>query len=381
MTEQPLNSAFNTPDVAALNALNVGQEPDLVALMVTYYQSKRPSWSPNAAHIETMLFEAFSLALSGEIVAVNNIAYQVVQQLMAYEGVYADEGARAGTRVKFTVTPSLNPVTIPAGTRLRLTLDDTVGEAVDLLTEEPVTIYPETTVGYASAAAEFVGGSANGTPAGVLLTIIDNLPLVETAALYAPLLGGRDPETEADFAARAEAARASLASTLVRPENFQNYATRDPAVGRATVLDRYDPDQPSVVSTGHVTVAVMDSTGEPLTSEQQVTLGNSIRERSLASLAIHVLSPTYTTVNVNATIRTRPGYDPTAVTADAQDKIKEFLNPLTWDWSDTISANRLVGLLTNVPGVAEVVTVPDTIQLNNPAPVPRPGTIIVTTAS
>ena len=127
MTEQPLNSAFNTPDIAALNALNVGQEPDLVSLMVTYYQSKRPSWSPNAGHIETMLFEAFALALSGEIVAVNNIAYQVVQQLMAYEGVYADEGARAGTRVKFTVTPSLNPVTIPAWTRLRLTLDESQG--------------------------------------------------------------------------------------------------------------------------------------------------------------------------------------------------------------------------------------------------------------
>lgn len=372
--------AFNTPDIAAMQAVSTGQEIDLVNLMVTFYQSRRPSWSPNTGHVEVGLFESFALAMSGEIVAVNNVAYAIVQQLMAYEGVYADNGSRAAARIKFTVTPSLNAVTVPAGTRLRLTLDDSVGDAMDLITEEPVTIYGDggNTVGYASAVSEYVGGGANGTPEGTQLDVIDNLPLVETAELYTPILGGRDPETEQQFAARAEAARAALATTVVRPENFENFAIRDPAVGRATVLDRYNPAEPGGISTGHVTVVVMDDGGQPLTTTQMSAILNSIRDRSLSSLETHVISPTYTTVDMTVTIRVRPGYSSDLVTAQAASALTTWLDPLTWQWDTSITPFMIVGLLTTVPGVAEVVSTPATISLAAPAPVPIPGAIIVT---
>lgn len=373
--------AYNIPEIAAMNAVSTGTEIDLVNLMVTYYQSKRPGWTPNAAHIEVAMFETFALALNGEIVTLNNVAYTMVQQLMSFEGIYADNGARAAARVKFTVTPSLQPVTIPVGTRLRLALDDSVGESVDLITEEPVTVYPDggNTTGYASAVAEYVGGGANGTPTGSPLEIIDTLPLVETAELYSPVLGGRDPETEQQFAARAEQAKAAFANTLVRPENFANFAQRDPAVGRAFVLDRYNPAAPGFVATGHVTVVAMDSNGQPLTSEQLTALQNAIITQALSSLAIHAISPTYTTVNMAVTIRVRDGYDPDLVGAAAQDAIERWLSPLTWDWSNRITANMIVGLLSNVVGVAEIVSTPTEIVLADPAPVPVPGTITITT--
>ena len=378
MSEVPDN-AFNTPDIAAMNAVSTGQEVDLVNLMVTFYQSRRPGWTPNTAHVEVALFEAFAMALTGEVVAVNNMAYEIVQQLMAYEGAYADNGARAATRVMFTVTPSLNPVVVPSGTRLRLSLDDSVGEAVDFITEEPVTIYGDggNTIGFASAVAEFVGRGANGTPPGTQLGIVDNLPLVESAILYTPILGGRDPETEQQFAARAEAARSALATTIVRPENFENYATRDPSVGRAYVLDRYNPAQPSTISTGHVTVVVMDDSGQPLTEDQRASILADIRARSLASLSIHVISPTYTTVNMTVDVRVRNGYDPDVVTAAATDALTGWLNPMSWDWSPTITPFMIVGLLTNVPGISEIVNFPDNIVLAQPAPVPIPGSITV----
>lgn len=380
MSEQPGDS-FNVPDIAAMNAISTGSEVDLVNLMVTYYQSKRPNWTPTPAHVEVMLFEAFALALSGEIVTVNQVAYQIVQQLMSYEGVTPDDGARAAARVEFHITPSLNPVTIPAGTRLRLTLDHSVGESVDLLTEEALTIYGDggNTIGYATVAAEFVGGGANGTAAGVHLDIIDNLPLVESAQLYTPVLGGRDPETERGFAARAEQARAAFANTLVRPENFVNFAARDPAVARAHVLDRYNPALPTATSTGHMTVVTMDAQGQPLTTDQLTTLKNSIKERALASLAIHTISPTYTTVNMSVTVRVTTGYQHDLVGAACQDALENWLSPLTWDWSPKITPYMIVGILTNVPGVAEVVSVPAEIALATPAPVPVAGAITVTT--
>lgn len=380
MSVQPEDS-FNVPDIAAMNAVSTGSEVDLVNLMVTYYQSKRPNWTPTPANVEVMLFEAFALALSGEIVTVNQVAYRIVQQLMSYEGVTPDNGARAAARIEFHITPSLNPVTIPTGTRLRLTLDDSVGEAVDLLTEETLTVYGDAgnTIGYATAAAEFVGGGANGTAAGVHLDIIDNLPLVESARLYTPVLGGRDPETEVGFAARAELARAAFANTLVRPENFVNFAARDPAVGRAHVLERYNPALPSALSTGHLTVVTMDSRGQPLTSTQLTALRNSIKERAMTSMAIHTISPTYTTVNLSVTVRVTPGYQHDLVGAAAQDALENWLSPLTWDWSPKITPYMIVGILSNVPGVAEVVTVPPDILLATPAPVPLAGAITVTT--
>lgn len=380
MSEQP-TGAFNVPEIAAMNAVSTGSEVDLVNLMVSYYQSKRPSWTPNPANIEVLLFETFAMALTGEIAAVNNVPYQIVQLLMSYEGVDPDNGARAAARIEFEITPSLLPVVIPKGTRLRLTLDHTVGESVDLLTEEPVTIYGDNgnVIGYASAAAESVGGGANGTPTGTHLDIIDNLPLVNSARLYTPVLGGRDPETEMDFAGRAEQARAAFANTLVRPENYTNFAVRDPAVGRSHVLDRYDPNLPGAISTGHVTVVTMDATGQPLTADQLTALANAIRERNLNSLAVHVISPTYTSVDMNVTVRVRTGYTPDLVSAAVQDALENWLNPLTWDWSDEITAYMIVGLLSTVPGVAEIVSVPASIPLATPAPVPVPGAITVTT--
>lgn len=378
MTTQP-GEAFNTPDIAAMHAISTGQEIDLVNLMVTFYQARRPSWNPNTAHVEVGLFESFAMALSGEIVAVNNVAYAIVEQLMAYEGVYVDNGARAAARIKFNVTPSLNAVTIPAGTRIRLTLDDSVGDATDFLTEEPVTIYGDggNTVGYASAVAEYVGGGANGTPVGTQLGLVDNLPLVETAELFTPVLGGRDPETAQQFATRAEAARAALATTIVGPENFENFAVRDPAVGRATVLDRYNPAEPGTTSTGHVTVVVMDAGGQPLTTAQMTAILNNVQDRALSSLQIHVISPTYTTVNMNVDIRVRAGYSADLVTTQAATALTNWLDPLTWEWDATITPFMIVGLLTNVPGVAEVVNTPATITLATPAPVPLPGAITV----
>lgn len=368
------------PEIASMNASQTGDQNDLVDLMVTYYQTLRPNWTPNAGHLETQLFETFALALTGEIVAVNNVPYAIAQQLMAYEGVFADDGTKAAARVQFTTTPSLNPITVPAGTRLRLTLDASVGEHVDLITEEPVTIYPDqgNTTGYASAVAEYPGGNANGIPAGTRLDIIDSMPLVETATLFTDLTGGRDPEDQEDFARRAEQARMSLSGTLGNPENFEAYAQRDPAVGRAHVLDRYDPLNPTATATGHVTIITMDHTGQPLTDAQMATLLTDLKDHALASLEIHVLPPTYTTVDLTVTIRARPGYDHDVVAQAATAAIRQYFSPLTWDWSPTVSAYMLVGVLSAVHGVSEVLNVPEAIPLAGSAPVPVPGTITVT---
>lgn len=382
MTSNYPEPVYETPDIAAMNIVQSGNEADLVQMMTTFYQRKRPSWSPHPGNIETMIFEVLASVITGEIAAVNNLAYEVVRQMLAHEGIVYDEGAFASTRVQFEVQTSLNPVEIPAGTRLRLSLAASLGETVDLITEEPITIYPDggNTIGYASAVAEYVGSSANGTPAGTPLSLVDGVPLVKSVTLFTPILGGRDPETDEQFAARAEQARAAFNGTLGRPESFEAFALRDPAVGRAHVLDRYDPAAPTTTATGHVTVVVADSVGQPLTDQAMSGLRSEIMENSLASLDIHVLAPTYTTVNIDVTVRVQPGYDPDVVSSTVTQALENWLSPTTWNWATQITPYMVVGLVDPIPGVSEVITVPQTITLTGDAPLPLAGVVNVTAA-
>lgn len=379
MSEYYPEDSYQTPEIAAMNAVDVGTEPELVSLMTRFLQARRPSWTPNTGNIEVMLFEAFAIALNAEMLAIRNLPYELVRQLLSYDGVIPDDGAVASTRVEFRVLPSLDAQVIPAGTRLRLTLDESVGESVDLLTEEPVTIYPDggNNVGYASAVGEFMGSAANGTPAGTPLEVIDNLPMVDGVYLYTPVLGGRDPETEEQYAARAEQARSAKTTSLARVENFENYAAGSPLVGRAHVLDLYDPAIPGVVAPGHITLVVTDPSGSPLTESNAAALEEDIADMALASLNIHVIAPTYTTVDMAITVRVASGYDPEVVSAGVEEAIRAWLTPERWDWAPAITPYMVVGRVDPIPGVAEVIAVPATINLPGAAPLAQAGVITV----
>jgi uncharacterized phage protein gp47/JayE len=373
---------YETPDIAAMNIIETGNEADLVQMMITYYQRKRPSWTPHPGNVEVMIFETLASVITGEIAAVRQVAFEVVRQLLAHEGIVYDEGAYASARVRFETQTSLQPVEIPRGTRLRVTLAASLGETADLVLEEPVTIYPEggNNVGYGSAVATFVGSAANGIPAGTPLSMVDNVALVQSVTLFTPILGGRDPETDETFAARAEQARAAFNGTLGRPESFEAYALRDPAVGRAHVLDRFDPANPTATSTGHVAVVVTDAVGQPLTDQAMSALRSDIMENALASLNIHVLVPSYTTVDMAVTLRVHPGYDPDLVASTVTQALENWLSPVTWNWAKQITPYMIVGLVDPIPGVAEVITVPATITLPGSAPLPVAGVISVTAA-
>ncbi|MGC8170035.1 hypothetical protein, partial [Salmonella enterica] len=71
-----------------------------------------------------------------------------------------------------------------------------------------------------------------------------NLPFLEHVQLDTPTAGGRDVESDAAFQARASAMLGRLVSTLVLPDHFQQAAVELPEVGRARVIDVYDPTDP-----------------------------------------------------------------------------------------------------------------------------------------
>ena len=52
-------------------------------------------------------------------------------------------------------------------------------------------------------------------------------------------------------------------------------------------------------------------------------------------------------------------------------------SPATWEWWPEITPYDVVAAIDDVPGVARVITVPQTITLGGAAPLPKLGTVTV----
>lgn len=373
MAERP-----DVPDYQFLNLMKFGTEPDFVAAAVTRMAAAIPEWVPREGNTELVLLESLALMLGPEIMALRMVEYSMTERLLGLYGVVREPGLPATARASFTVSASSPIQTIPAGTILRFHVDGT-GETVDLRTVEELRILvSDGRTRDVAVEATDTGTTGNGTPAGTILEVVGTLPFVDSVTLSTALSGGTAPEDDPTFMSRASALLARQVSTLVLPEHFQYAALSRPEVGRAKVLDLYNPAAPTVSSPGHVSVAVADTSGAALSAEARTAIEGFLEERSLASLSIHAISPDYTTVNLAVSVRAAFGADPVLVKAAVEDSLRSWLSPATWDWSTSVGQFAIVSRVAAVSGVAEVLSVPATINLPGAAPLPLPGTITAT---
>jgi uncharacterized phage protein gp47/JayE len=373
-----MTEAFDVPELETLRLMQSGTEVDLVDAAVTHIQSVMPEWVPRGGNTEVVLLEALAIMLGPEILSLQLVGPRVTEQLVGLMGTVRSEGTEARGRVEFTVTNS-NPVqVIPAGTRLRLALDTSI-ETVDLFTTEDLSIITsETLLGQVDVIADGIGSLPNGSPSGAPLSVVDNLPFIESAALATALLGGMDEEDDDVFNGRAAATLARQTSTLIHPEQFQYAALSRVGIGRALTLDNFDPALPEATTYGHVTVAVAGLDGLAVSSTIMTETRNDLAEQALASLSIHVIAPTYTTVNIAVTVKAAPGWTADDVEASVTAALEAWIDPLVWAWDDAATQFEIVTVVGNAPGVREVTAAPATIELAGVAPLPTLGTVTVT---
>lgn len=376
MTETPVD----VPEYKNLQLLDYGTEQDLVDAALAYTQQALPEWRQRTGNTEVVLIQALALMLGPEVMAIQMLPAQILEQLMAMYGISRDPGTPVRGIVRIIVTASAPTQTIPAGTRLRLTLPDTE-ETVDFFTDQAATVITTDTLHVdVSVTSEFLGIVGNQTVAGTRLDVVDPLTFIESVEVLETLAGGIGAEGDGPYYARASATLARLTSTLVLPEHFQYAALTRAGVGRAKVFDLYDPGAPNIVSAGHVTIAAANSTGAPLGIDDSTNLEAWLASQALASLTIHVIEPTYTPVDVVATVRATPGTDELQLASAVTDTLTRWLNPARWDWSATITQNQLVAVIASTPGVREVVSVTPGAALAGKAPLPTVGSVSVTVA-
>lgn len=371
------DDAQDIPEVEALNLMQFGGEPDLVDAAVTRMASILPEWVPRAGNTEMVLLESMAVMLGPLIMSLQIAPTVMVESYMALQGVLRDDGRKATLTLDLIVSPTAQEKIIPSGTRFRIDVDGS-GNTVDVLTTDTVIIAAEDTRGYVPAEAELPGIDLNGLPDSTPVAAVDALPFVESIITSDEVTPGADPEEDESFLARASAHMARQNSTLVNPLNFQYAVAGQLDVGRALVLNNYNPATPSVEAAGHVTVVATNVVGNPLLEVRTNELKTWLAAQALASLTIHVIPPTYTHVDLAVTVRKSASAEASDVEIAVEEALRGAVGFRTWDWSNTLTGYRLVSLLSQVTGVVEVITVPADINLPGDAPMPIVDNVTVT---
>lgn len=367
----------DAPPPVTPELLDFASEEDMLQLAVEYAQAALPEWRPKAGNTEVVLMESLAQMVTILAFAVQQVPTQLLEQLLRLYDIRRDSGAPTKAVVRFEVAGSDPLYEIPAGTRLRVEIEST-GETVDFTTDGKLEIETaSSTVGRQTATATVSGAAYNRIPAETSMSVVGNLPFVERVRIDQDTSGGRDEESDAAFESRAASLLGRLVSTLVLPEHFKLAALERADVGRCLVLDRYDPDQPAEETLGHVTVAVADAEGQPLTPTQKTQVAEALQSQAMASLIIHVVNPTYTTVSVSVDVTAAADADPDEVEAAVRDRITTWLSPGEWTWGGTVGQFALVSEVSQVPGVASVTAASDDQPLTGDAPLPELDTLTV----
>lgn len=364
---------------------------ELVERALELAATRLPGWEPREGNTEVVAIEALALEADELVFRINRLPGAIVEALLRLYGLERDQGTPPTADVLFVVSDA-DGHTVPAGTSVLVELS-TAEDALELTTDRDLVV----PAGSSSAVVEVTGTEptdrGNGVDAGTVLEVLDAVPFVERAELATDLGGGAPLEDGPTFLDRGSRRLQRLVTTLVLPEHFVAAVLEDPRVGRATAVDLYDPGQAGQPGdhAGHVTVAVADTAGTALTVTVRDELDATLEEQAQANLAVHVVDPDLTTIDVEVTVTRRRGYDPAAVEGRIGDATLAYLDPSAWPWDDVVRRFELVALVDGVEGVSHVDEVrlatsggalaTDDVALPGIAPLAQLGVLTVTVAA
>ena len=281
--------------------------------------------------------------------------------------------------------------TIPAGTQVAS------GDVLFTVLSDVSFTGPTATVSGVAieAVEEGLGGNVAAGPVDVLMA----LGYTVTVAIDVPgTSGGAEAETIDAYMNRlrlhvAHAGRPTL------PADF-SARLRDylPTAARVLAVDLYDATTSTAGVEKHITLVPVDAAGEPIPSGDRGVAQSLLDAEREPNFVVHVVDPTYTTINASASITVWPGWDATAVRGQAEAAVRRWLAPGRWgqppvgessEWysEPTVLRSELSAVINQVEGV-RVVTLPKLasgagtpadadVSLSGIAALTRPGLITV----
>lgn len=377
---------MSSPDLVLFQELELfDRDPqEIVERALQVAQDRFPDWEPRPGNTEVVLLEALAVVVSEFVYAVNRLPRGVTAVLMRLFGSAPSEGVAPTTTMTFTMSDTL-PHTVPAGTKVRLALGGSADD-LDFTTDVALHIPDGAGQGTVAATANRPTDEANGIAAGTQVTLEDPLTFVDTVTLATPVVGGQAPEGELDWLNRSFQRLQRLVTTLVRPPHFTAAALDHVDVFRATTIDNYDPGQVGNPGAhkGHSTTAVLGQGGVFLSALRKTEIHDDLAAQALAILAIHVINPTITNVDVSVSVHRHATHTDAQVIANVTAALNAYLNPDAWPWSAAVRRNELIAIADRAEGVDYVVSVTTPaadVPLPGVAPLARLGAVTVTVTS
>ena len=366
----------------------VDKDPqDVFEAAILNMQVAIPEWEPREGNIEVLLLENIALEVAEAIFAINRLPSTITEILLSLFDIERDNGAPPTANIRFDLGISTG-TTIPAGVSVVLELESGLDPIV-FTTDSELVIPPSETYGIVSATGDRFTSDANDIPADTLLELQESISTVNYAKLATAVTGGRDPEEDIDYLSRGIQRLQRLTTTLLLPRQFEAAAIEYPFVKRVKALDNYNSagdvgaDGPVGADPGYIAVAVYGD-NENVSTENKDILLSFFEANAMSNLVITIINPTITTVNVTAQIR----IDADALASDVVDAVEEalgeFLDPMTWPWTDKVRKNEIISIITNVPGVdyLDTLTTPSAdVTLPGVANLAKAGTLNITVVS
>lgn len=371
-----------TPDLTTYNSLVLydADPTDLVNRAVIDAAAKTPEWVPVDGNWEMVLFEASGLVAAEVVYSINRVPDATITGLLGLFGVSPAPGEQATATLTFTLSDALGH-TVPAGTVVEATIGT---NPVQFTTDDDAVVAPGDTTATVAITSVDPTAAANGIAGGTVLTLITAVPFIDSVTLASAVTAGADPETDTDFLNRGVQRFARLNDSLVlAPQFVTEVISTYLQVFRATVVDNWNAGTSSSAP-GHVTVAVLGSAGATLTSGDKAAIQADLQSKALVNLAVHVIDPTVTNVNVTASLHSVSGQDPAAVHDAVVAALGAYLSTDTWPWAGIVRVNKLLNVIENVAGVdyVDTLTVPSAdVTLSGVAPLARLGTATITVTS
>lgn len=362
-----------------------------------------PDWVPNDANLDTIMIEAHARMVA----EARDVASAVPTDIFRYYGELVGITPQEATFATSTTTWTMindRGYTIPAGTQVGLQI--TGDEIVPFETLEDHVVPAGFTVanGVPIQAVE-AGADSSGLDAPVVL--LDTLDSVLGIVLDSPTSGGVDEEDDDDYLNRLRLRLTLLTPRPILPNDFAVLARDIPEVQRAVAIDGYNPADQTSNNERMVTVAVVDAAGEPLTTAKKQEVDDYLEGLREVNFIVHVIDPTYTTVDVTFNVKAIPGYGVPELDTAAESAVASYLSPANWgvpsfppsgdiptsvatssqDWVNqtTVRYLEMAQVLNNVIGVNYIISLTmrkgtdafatTDITLAGPVSLTRPGVI------
>lgn len=372
---------WEVPEYQALRFLRFGNEVNLVDLFRENWRSSIPELTVGDTQQELAVAQAFATMEGRLVLALRMVPAEVNLQSMELLGLTPHEGRRAYGKAAFWVheNPAEGERVVSAGTVVRYRNVE-LGQTFDFVTTEELSILGGANYGEVGIQAVEIGTEANDIVKGSTLVLEDPLIFVDAVQVAETTRAGEEPESQESFEGRSAALRARIATTLVTPSGFLGDVLSREVVGRARILDLYDPVAGEFDQPGFVTVVATDPTGEPLREVDRAALEKDLQAQALASLSVAVVDADYTDVTLNVSIEAkRAGDDPEAVRAAVEAALREWLSPANWDWDSSLDDYDVAIVAGRVQGVTDILSIePKSIALPGVAPLTRVGALNVT---